>query len=225
MIYLSNFKVAEKFISINGEGVRAGQLAVFIRFTGCNLNCSYCDTRWANQIDAPYEIMSENEIYYYIKKSGVKNVTLTGGEPLIQPDIEVLIKTLSCDNSLNIEIETNGSADISKISKISTPPSFTMDYKLPSSGMEKCMNTDNFNYLFKDDTVKFVAGSQHDLETAYQIIKKYNLTEKCHVYISPVFNAINPQDIVEFMKIHKLNNVNLQLQLHKFIWAPDKKGV
>jgi 7-carboxy-7-deazaguanine synthase len=222
---LSKFKIAEKFISINGEGVRAGQLAVFIRFTGCNLNCSYCDTQWANQNDTAFEIMSENEIYNYIKKSGIKNVTLTGGEPLIQPDIEVLIEILSCDISLNIEIETNGSADISRISKISNPPSFTMDYKLPSSGMEKFMNTDNFSYLYKYDTVKFVAGSQYDLETAYQIIRKYNLTEKCHVYISPVFDAINPEDIVEFMKIHKLNDVNMQLQLHKFIWPPDKRGV
>lgn len=222
---MSEFKIAEKFISINGEGIRAGQLAVFIRFTGCNLKCSYCDTQWANQNNTPYEIMSEDEIYDYIKKSGVKNVTLTGGEPLIQPDIEILIEKLSHDISLNIEIETNGSADISRISKISNSPSLTMDYKLPSSGMEKFMNTDNFNYLYKDDTVKFVAGSQHDLETAYQIIKKYNLTEKCHVYISPVFGAINPEDIVEFMKIHKLNDVNMQLQLHKFIWSPDKRGV
>lgn len=225
MIDLSNFKVAEKFISINGEGVRAGQLAVFIRFTGCNLNCSYCDTRWANQNDAPYEIMSEDEIYDYIKKSDVKNVTLTGGEPLLQPNIIKLLEKLLNDQSVNVEIETNGSVEIKPFSKILNPPSFTMDYKLPSSNMEKFMNTDNFNYIYKDDTVKFVAGSQQDLETAYQIIKKYNLTERCHVYISPVFNAINPQDIVEFMKIHKLNNVNLQLQLHKFIWAPDKKGV
>ena len=169
--------------------------------------------------------MTENEIYNYIKETGIKNVTITGGEPLIQPDIEVLIETLSCDISLNVEIETNGSADISRFSSISIPPMFTMDYKLPSSGMEKFMNTDNFSYLCKDDTVKFVAGSHNDLETAYQIIEKYNLIKKCHVYISPVFGSINPEDIVEFMKQKKLNDVNLQLQLHKIIWSPDKKGV
>ena len=225
MIFLSQFRITEKFTSINGEGVRAGQLAVFIRFAGCNLDCSYCDTKWANQTDTPYTLMTENEIYDYIKKTGIKNVTITGGEPLIQPDIEVLIETLSCDISLNVEIETNGSADIGRFSSISIPPLFTMDYKLPSSGMEKFMNTDNFNYLCKDDTVKFVAGSNNDLETAYQIIEKYNLIKKCHVYISPVFGSINPEDIVEFMKQKKLNDVNLQLQLHKIIWSPDKKGV
>ena len=222
---MSQFRITEKFISINGEGVRAGQLAVFIRFAGCNLDCSYCDTKWANQSDTSYTLMTENEIYNYIKETGIKNVTITGGEPLIQPDIEVLIETLSCDISLNVEIETNGSADISRFSSISIPPMFTMDYKLPSSGMEKFMNTDNFSYLCKDDTVKFVAGSHNDLETAYQIIEKYNLIKKCHVYISPVFGSINPEDIVEFMKQKKLNDVNLQLQLHKIIWSPDKKGV
>ncbi len=222
---MSQFRITEKFTSINGEGVRAGQLAVFIRFAGCNLDCSYCDTKWANQTDTPYTLMTENEIYDYIKETGIKNVTITGGEPLIQPDIEVLIETLSCDISLNVEIETNGSADIGRFSRISIPPMFTMDYKLPSSGMEKFMNTDNFNYLCKDDTVKFVAGSHNDLETAYQIIEKYNLIKKCHVYISPVFGSINPEDIVEFMKQKKLNDVNLQLQLHKIIWSPDKKGV
>ena len=222
---MSQFRITEKFISINGEGVRAGQLAVFIRFAGCNLDCSYCDTKWANQSDTPYTLMTENEIYNYIEETGIKNVTITGGEPLIQPDIEVLIETLSCDISLNVEIETNGSADIGRFSSISIPPLFTMYYKLPSSGMEKFMNTDNFSYLCKDDTVKFVAGSHNDLETAYQIIEKYNLIKKCHVYISPVFGSINPEDIVEFMKQKKLNDVNLQLQLHKIIWSPDKKGV
>lgn len=222
---MSQFRITEKFTSINGEGVRAGQLAVFIRFAGCNLNCSYCDTKWAIQNDTPYTLMTENEIYYYIKKTGIKNVTITGGEPLVQSDIKLLIETLLCDDSFNIEIETNGSVDIGKISRISEKLSFTMDYKLPSSGMEKFMNTGNFRYLCKNDTVKFVAGSEHDLETAYQIMKKYNLTEKCHVHISPVFGSINPEDIVEFMKRKNLNDVNLQLQLHKIIWSPDKKGV
>lgn len=222
---MSEFKIAEKFVSINGEGTHAGQLAVFIRFAGCNLNCSYCDTQWANQNDTPYTVMTENEINDYIISTGVKNVTITGGEPLIQPDIDVLIETLSYNTSLYIEIETNGSADISKLSRVSILPSFTMDYKLPSSGMEEFMNTDNFEYLTHYDTVKFVAGSMHDLEVTYEIIKEYNLTEKCSVYISPVFGSINPAVIVEFMKTYNLNGVNLQLQLHKFIWAPDKKGV
>ncbi len=222
---MSTFKIAEKFISINGEGTRAGQLAVFIRFTGCNLNCSYCDTKWANQKDTSYELMTEDEICDYILSTGIKNVTVTGGEPLIQPDIEKFIETLSYNTDLNIEIETNGSIDISEISRLSCRPGLTVDYKLPMSNMEKFMNTDNFKYLAKCDTVKFVAGSHYDLEVTYNIIKKYNLTEKCSVYISPVFSVIESETIVEFMKERKLNDVNLQLQLHKIIWSPDKKGV
>lgn len=222
---MAEFKVAEIFESINGEGILAGQLAVFIRFAGCNLSCSYCDTKWANSPDVCCKIMTEQQIYNYIKSTGIRNVTLTGGEPLLQKDITALLNLLSEDSSLHTEIETNGSVDIQHFSEITSPPSFTMDYKLPSSKMEKYMNTENFKYLSEKDTVKFVAGSKQDLETAYNIIQKYSLTEKCHIYISPVFNKIDPVEIVEFMKEKKLNNVNMQLQLHKFIWDPDKKGV
>ncbi len=220
--FLSNFKVAEKFVSINGEGTRAGQLAVFIRFTGCNLNCSYCDTKWANKKDTPHELMTENEIFDYIISTGVKNVTITGGEPLLQKNIEKLFEKF-INTDLYIEIETNGSVDIGRFKDF--PVSFTMDYKLPSSDMESFMNLNNFNYLTEKDTIKFVSGSKQDLLKAYEIIKKYNLTQKCSVYISPVFDKINPVEIVEFMKENNLNGVNMQLQLHKFIWSPDKKGV
>ena len=79
---MAKFKVAERFVSINGESVKAGELAVFIRFTGCNLNCSYCDTKWANEADAPYEELTDEEIYDYIKRTGVRNVTLTGGDKI-----------------------------------------------------------------------------------------------------------------------------------------------
>ena len=87
------------------------------------------------------------------------------------------------------------------------------------------MCSDNFGCLEKHDTVKFVSGSMEDLERAVEVIESHHLTERCHVYISPVFGKIEPADIVEFMKEKKLNDVRLQLQLHKFIWDPDKKGV
>ena len=85
------FAVVEKFVSINGEGIRAGELAVFIRFRKCNLNCSYCDTKWANTESAEAEMMSAEDIARYIAETGVKNVTLTGGEPLLQENIYDLI--------------------------------------------------------------------------------------------------------------------------------------
>lgn len=222
---MAEFKVAEKFVSINGEGVKAGQLAVFIRFSGCNLNCDYCDTKWANQPDVQYEIMNEFEIYQYIKDTGIKNVTLTGGEPLFRENMDVLLRILGVDEGLYVEIETNGSVDISKYIENCKNISFTMDYKLSASGMEEYMCLDNIKHLRHTDTVKFVVGSISDLKRAKEIIEAYELTGKCHIYISPVFGKINPADIVEFMKNNYMNDINLQLQLHKFIWSPDKKGV
>ncbi|MCR4610712.1 MAG: putative 7-carboxy-7-deazaguanine synthase QueE [Lachnospiraceae bacterium] len=216
-------QVVEKFVSINGEGTRAGELAVFIRFKGCNLSCSYCDTSWANEDDVSYEEMSAEEIFEYIKETGVSNVTLTGGEPLLQNNIDTLIDMIACDDMLRVEIETNGSVDISTFTRERV--SYTMDYKLPVSGMEQAMCYSNFNYLNEDDTIKFVVGSKEDLERSLEIIKKYKLIGRCNVYFSPVFGKIDPELIVEYMKDNRLNDVRVQLQLHKMIWNPDKRGV
>lgn len=222
---MAEFKVAEIFTSINGEGTKAGQTAVFVRFTGCNLNCSYCDTKWANEPDAEYTLMTDKEILSRIKETGIKNVTLTGGEPLLRDGIHELLEEIAKDGFLQAEIETNGSIDLKPFCDIENRPSFTMDYKLPSSGMEKHMCLENFDILEKKDTVKFVSGSSKDLKKALDIIRKYNLSQKCHVYISPVFGNIEPAEIVDFMVENKLNDVNLQLQLHKFIWDPNMRGV
>ncbi|MDE7304160.1 MAG: putative 7-carboxy-7-deazaguanine synthase QueE [Oscillospiraceae bacterium] len=222
---MHKYKIAEMFSSINGEGTHAGQLAFFIRFTGCNLNCSYCDTKWANEPNAPYTEMTAEEILSEVKKSGIKNVTVTGGEPLIQQEIIPLLETL-CGDGRYVEIETNGSADVSDVVKIKgNRPALTMDYKLPSSGMESHMRTENFAVLEKKDTVKFVAGSRADLERTLEIIREFRLIEKCAVYISPVFGKLKPAEIVDFMLANTLNGVNVQLQMHKFIWDPNMRGV
>ncbi|MCI9517921.1 MAG: putative 7-carboxy-7-deazaguanine synthase QueE [Clostridia bacterium] len=221
---MSCFKVAEKFVSLNGEGPRAGELAAFLRFCGCNLNCGYCDTRWANTADVKYELASAEDLVEYVKSTGVKNVTLTGGEPLLQEDIARLIVRLGTSGA-KIEIETNGSVPIKDIVSLSPRPAVTADYKLPSSGMEKYMLTENFSYLTLCDAVKFVVGDMRDLARAEEIINEYGLTDRCRVYFSPVFGEIKPEEIAEFMKERKLNGVRLQLQLHKIIWKPDMRGV
>ncbi len=222
---MNTYKIAEMFSSINGEGTHAGQLAFFVRFTGCNLNCSYCDTKWANVPDAEYTEMTADEIRFEVQKSGISNVTVTGGEPLIQPNIVPLLETL-CGDGRYVEIETNGSADVSEVLKIKgNRPALTMDYKLPSSGMESFMRTENFVLLEAKDTVKFVSGSLADLERALEIIREYGLIGKCAVYISPVFGKLKPVEIVDFMLSNKLNGVNVQLQMHKFIWDPNMRGV
>ncbi|MBR1816796.1 MAG: putative 7-carboxy-7-deazaguanine synthase QueE [Lachnospiraceae bacterium] len=222
---MGRYKVVEKFVSINGEARRAGELACFIRFAGCNLNCSYCDTRWANEKNAPYEILSEEEIYEFIKSSNVKNVTLTGGEPLLQENIKRLITLLSKDKELNIEIETNGAVDISDFIDIGENVTFTVDYKLPASGMEEKMCLSNYELLRDIDTVKFVVSDKNDLDKTYKIINKYNLDKRLQVYISASFGKISNEDIVKYMLEHNMNSVRIQLQLHKYIWNPDKKGV
>lgn len=216
-------QVVEKFVSINGEGKRAGELAVFIRFKGCNLSCSYCDTTWANEKDCPYEELSPKDLFKYIKSTNVRNVTLTGGEPLLQKDIKELIDLISEDSFLRVEIETNGSIDLSKY--LSDRVTFTMDYKLTSSGYEDKMFLGNFDYLKKKDTVKFVAGSTLDLNKALEIIRRYDLANKCHVYFSPVFGEILPSQIVDFMIKNNLNDTRIQIQMHKVIWDPQKRGV
>lgn len=217
-------KVVEKFVSINGEGKRAGELAVFIRFFGCNLNCSYCDTKWAKESGCPYEEMSAGQIVDYVKDTGVKNVTLTGGEPLLQQGIDSLIEVLEKIPEIRIEIETNGSI-ILPSDRVSSKVCFTMDYKLAGSGCEEQMQLDNFMYLRAQDTVKFVVSSGADLERAEEVIRQYQLCEICQVYLSPVFGAIAPADIVEYMKEKGMNDVRLQLQIHKLIWNPKKRGV
>ncbi len=204
---MSNLSVAEKFISINGEGRRAGELAVFLRFCKCNLQCSFCDTQWANSDDAAAEIMTINQLTDYVVSTGIQNVTLTGGEPLLQKNIGLLITALD-SIGLNIEIETNGSVPLKNF----TPFSAYM-----------CL--DNFSYLTENDTVKFVVSDLKDLNRAKEIINTYHLTEKCCVYFSPVFGKINPETIVSFMKEHTLNKIRLQLQLHKYIWDPKQRGV
>ena len=219
------FNVVEKFVSINGEGQHAGELAVFIRLRGCNLSCSYCDTRWACTDDADATDMTEDEIVAYVKDTGVNRVTLTGGEPLKARDVDVLLKAFAADPEIKVEIETNGSVSIVPFAAIKNPPAFTLDYKLEGSGMESKMDLSNFKHLKKKDTVKFVCSSVSELDRVCDIVDTYSLSKKCTVLISPVFGRIEPADIVNFMLRERLNGVRLQLQLHKFIWDPEKRGV
>lgn len=223
-------KVVEKFISINGEGLKSGELTAFIRFNGCNCNCSYCDTTYANGDECKEENVSQ--IVYWVNTQNVKNVTLTGGEPLEQDHKELvqLIKLLIKSGVNYIEIETNGTYNIDKfesnfkLTELSCISS-TIDYKLPSSGQEDKMCIHNLMHPSKRNSFKFVIGSEEDLDKTYEIITKYELQSRTNVLLSPVFGQMNPKRIVEFMKENNLNRVRLQLQLHKIIWDPNKRGV
>ena len=215
-------RVIEKFISINGEGMKQGELAIFIRLEGCNLRCAYCDTTYSF-INPKFKDETVEEIVAYCIETGIKNVTLTGGEPLIHDDVEALIRELY-KNNFNIEVETNGSVDISKYKDLDKI-SFTLDYKTSCSKMSKFMNFDNYKYLKKIDSIKFVCASHDDLVESLDIINKYQLIDKCNLIFSPVWGEIKFEDIVEFMKENKLNECRMQLQIHKIIWDKDTKGV
>ena len=224
---MGTLKLAENFVSINGEGRYAGELALFMRFAGCNLQCDWCDTKWANGADAPFTKKTAVQLAEIAEDAadgyGLHRVTLTGGEPLLQKDIAELINALN-NRGLDVEIETNGSVPIAPVAEICrVRPVFTMDYKLPSSGMESRMCIENLSQLKESDTLKFVCASKEDLERAVWVLDTYEPV--CMVYLSPVFGRIEPKDMVEFMKEKKLGKVRLQLQLHKFIWDPNEKGV
>lgn len=215
-------KVNEIFSSIDGEGIRAGELATFIRLAGCNLRCNYCDTQYALETSSGKE-MTIDEILEEVAKYNVKNITLTGGEPLIHKDVEKLINKL-LENNYKVNIETNGAVDIEKyIGKCL----ITMDYKTKSSQMEEKMMLKNLEKLAPNDVLKMVIRKE-DFECVENVLKNYKL--KCYVYISPVFNEIELPTIVDFMKKCNskgidMSKARLQLQMHKIIWSPDMIGV
>lgn len=204
--------VNEIFNSIDGEGKRAGELASFIRLTGCNLRCSYCDTAYA--FNTGVEMLVKD----IVEQAEYRNITLTGGEPLCQ-DIHSLLKALS-DRDVNIE--TNGSINIRPYLDYSNV-FFTLDCKSISSGESGKMLMTNFANLRQRDVLKFVVGSDEDLKDFLAMYRLINPT--CQVYLSPVFGRIEPARIVEFMQAHRLETCKVQLQLHKFIWEPTKRGV
>lgn len=214
--------VNEIFASIDGEGLKTGELACFIRLAGCNIKCSYCDTKYALEKDNGEEINIEN-ILKRINEFGISNITITGGEPLIHKDIDKLIDEL-LKNGYKVNIETNGTINIDKYLHRCL---ITMDYKCPSSLMEDKMMLSNLEKLTENDVLKFVI-QESDFKSVVNILKTYNI--KSFVYISPIFNKIEPCRIVEFMKEcnrKKINmtKVRMQVQLHKIIWDPNMRGV
>ena len=185
---MSTYQVVEKFVSINGEGRRAGELAAFIRFKGCNLQCSYCDTSWANEPGCESERLTEEEILSWIRETGVKNVTLTGGEPLLRKGMEELIEAILEDPSQRVEIETNGSVDLKPYHILKKRPSFTMDYKAPDSGMEKEMLLSNLELLGSEDTLNSWSVAAEIWKKPWKFWKSTGWSEK-RQFISALYLA------------------------------------
>lgn len=213
-------RVVEIFKSIEGEGKRAGLPCTFIRLYGCDLDCSYCDTDYGRK-GGNYTEYTIDEILDKVKELGLKVVTITGGEPLIHPEVYDLIESLT-DENYWINIETNGANRLTVFPGF-YPVFYTMDMKCPSSGMTRFMLKENLNFLGVQDVLKFVVGSEEDLQFAKKIIDENQLS--CEIYFSPVFGKIEPSQIVDFILENHLDDCKVQIQIHKIIWDPNKRGV
>lgn len=210
-------KINEIYHSIQGESTKAGLPCVFIRLTYCNLRCTYCDTEYA--FYEGYD-KSIDEVIKEVKEYNCNLVEVTGGEPLFQNESIELMKRL-CDEGFEVMLETGGSLPISEIDK---RVRIILDLKCPSSGMMKKNLYENIEYLKSIDEVKFVIGTREDYEWSKEQVEKYHLDKKCIVLFSVVFGELEPVTLVNWILEDKLN-VRYQLQMHKIIWEPDKKGV
>lgn len=211
-------KVNEIFYSIQGESTKAGLPCIFIRLTYCNIRCIYCDTEYAF-----YEgkDMTIDEILNDIKKYNCSLVEITGGEPLVQENVHELMKILS-DNGYTVMLETGGSLPIENVDK---RVKVIMDLKTPYSKMEKKNRYENISYLKSSDEVKFVIGSREDYDWAKDKIMEYDLLNKVEqVLFSPVFDKVENIELAKWILDDSLN-VRFQLQMHKYIWHPEERGV
>ena len=210
-------KVNEIFYSIQGESTFAGERCIFVRLTGCNLRCIYCDTEYAFYDGLDFTI---NEVIAKVKEYNCKLVEITGGEPLLQKDVYNLMNQL-CNDGFTVLLETSGSLSIKNVDKRVIN---IMDFKTPSSKMETKNYFENVKYLQTSDEVKFVIGSKTDYEWSKEIIQKYNLDKKAKVLFSLIFGTISGKELVGWILKDNLD-VKYQLQMHKYIWEPDKRGV
>ncbi|MBI4548519.1 MAG: 7-carboxy-7-deazaguanine synthase QueE [Ignavibacteriae bacterium] len=209
--------INEIFHSIQGESSHMGKPCVFIRLTYCNIRCSYCDTEYAF-----YEgkEMSIDEIMDVVRGYQCQLVEVTGGEPLFQANVHELLTRL-CDEGCEVLLETGGSLDISSVD---ARVKRIVDFKCPSSNMVKKNLWQNVNYLKAGDEVKFVIGNREDYEWSKQIIKQYKIDQRCPILMSVVFGVLEPITLAEWILEDKLK-VRFQLQMHKYIWSPETRGV
>ena len=212
-----SLKVNEIYYSIQGESTHAGRPCIFIRLTYCNLRCTYCDTEYAFYDGEDIEIP---EIMAKIKRWNCNLVEVTGGEPLFQDECIDLLNELTNQN-YEVLLETGGSLSISDV-----PIEIVriVDFKCPSSGMEKKNLWSIVNDLQPHDEVKFVIGDREDFDWAKEMLNKYSLNEKCSILFSPTFGKIDPSLIVEWILEGDIP-VRMQLQMHKLIWESERKGV
>ncbi len=210
-------KINEIFYSIQGESTYAGAPTVFVRTTGCNLRCTYCDTTYAY-----YEgkKISQEQIIDEIAKHGTEYVCLTGGEPLLQKEVYPLMKEL-CDRGFKVSLETSGSISCrdvdARVKKI-------IDVKTPDSGAPDSFCLENLEFADVNTEFKFVICSPQDFDWSEKFCKSHALVDKSVVLYSPSFGKI-PENWLAKKILSESSKARLQLQLHKYIWSPHVRGV
>ncbi|MDO8436048.1 MAG: radical SAM protein [bacterium] len=212
----NKLKIIESFSSVQGEGIHSGLPTYFVRLSGCNLRCYYCDTKYSYSGGEEKKI---KDILNDIARQKFKLVCLTGGEPLLQPGTKILINKL-VDLGYNIDIETNGSILINEFNN-SSKILYSLDVKCPSSGMSEKMKLDNLKYLAKKDQVKFIIGNRNDYIFSKKIVERYKLIKKTNIIFTPV-DGIKAKKLVEWILIDGFE-VRIGLQIHKVIWKSERE--
>lgn len=210
-------KINEIFYSIQGESSFVGYPTVFVRTTGCNLRCTYCDTKYS-YFDG--EFLELDQVIEQIKSHGTKYVCITGGEPLLQKEVHTLMTQL-CDEGFLVSLETSGSKTIENVDP---RVKIILDVKTPDSGAKDSFLEKNILFANASTEFKFVICSESDFEWSEAFCRQHEISQKWMVLFSPSYGKINEQWLSEKILAKKLN-VRLQLQLHKYIWLPETRGV
>jgi len=211
--------VSEMFVSIQGESTWAGCPCAFVRLTGCPLRCTYCDTTYAftggERVGIP-------DIVDWVQATGCRLVEVTGGEPLAQRRCIDLLRAL-VDRDYHVLLETSGALSIAEVPQ---DVHRIVDFKCPSSGEGHRICWENVELLTVRDEVKFVIGDRTDYEWARDTSTRHQLAVRCRaVLFSPVTGHLHPRTLAEWLLADRFFDVRLQLQLHKYIWPPDARGV
>ncbi len=209
--------VHEIYASVQGESTYAGLPCTFIRTTACHLRCTYCDTPHAFTQGGPWSV---DAVLAEVRRLGISLVEITGGEPLLQPNVLPLMRRL-CDEGFEVLLETSGACDISEVDPRVIR---IMDLKTPTSGECEANLWANLAHLTPKDEVKFVVGDRDDYQWCRGVIAEHQLDTKATLLMGTVFGRLKPSELVEWIVQDKLA-VRMQLQMHKYIWEPDLRGV
>jgi 7-carboxy-7-deazaguanine synthase len=210
--------ISEIYPSIQGESTHAGRPCVFVRLTACNLRCRWCDTPYAFTGGTS---MTIDEVLTEVHRHGCRLVEVTGGEPLLQPDVHPLMERL-VEEGYEVLLETGGHMPLDDVPDAVVA---IVDVKCPASGEAGCMHWANLDQLSQKDEVKFVIQDRGDFDYARDVVERYNLaTRTAAVLFSPVHGVLPPDELARWILDERVP-ARLQIQAHKYIWGPDRRGV